>query len=95
MELAQYCVNAVLVEGRSVRAVAALAIVEHLEVLEESSCEFEARVPTLPVEQLHLNPAPERFHHGIVIAITDRPHRGEEVGIDHSCVKAQEVNWVP
>ena len=65
------------------RRMSALTVVEDLEVFEEGGGEFDPRVPALPVQQFDLDPAPKRLHQGVVVAIADRPHRGEEPRVDH------------
>ena len=52
-----------------------LAIVEDLEVLEHGVGQFDPRFPSLPIQEFGLHSAPERFDHGVVIAIADRSHR--------------------
>ena len=54
---------------------AALAVVEDLQILEDRVRQLQSCMPLAVVEQLGLNPARERFHHGIVIAVADRAHR--------------------
>jgi hypothetical protein len=39
-----------------------------------------ARLPFFRVQQLQLHRAPERFHHGIVVAIANTAHGGEKAG---------------
>ena len=39
-----------------------------------------ASFPCSGVEQLHLHGSPERLHHRIIVAITDRTHRAEQPG---------------
>ena len=62
----------------------ASSIVEDLEVLKDRVREFDASVPSLSVKKLHLEPAPERLDHGVVIAIADSAHRGQEAGVDRA-----------
>jgi hypothetical protein len=45
--------------------VAAAAVVEALDVFEDRIGELEAGVPALPVEQLGLHAAPQRFGDGV------------------------------
>ena len=55
-----------------------LAIVEDLEVLEHGIGQFDPRFPSFPIQKLGLHSAPERFDHGVVIAIADRSHRRDQ-----------------
>jgi hypothetical protein len=60
-----------------------LTVVEDLEVVfEDRVRELDAGTPALPVQQLDLHPRPERFDHRVVIAVTDRTHRGSRIGPD-------------
>jgi hypothetical protein len=60
--------------------VASSAVVEHLEILEQCVGQFEAGAPSSAIEQFGLDASPERFDHGVVVAVTDRSHRGEKPG---------------
>ena len=60
--------------------VAALAVVEDLEVLEDRVGQLEAGPPPLAVQQLDLHAAPERLDHGVVVAVADRSHRRHQPG---------------
>ena len=64
------------------RRVTPLAIMEDLEVFEDCAGQLDARAPTLPIEEFDLHLAPKRFHHRVVVAITDRTHRREQPGVD-------------
>ena len=55
--------------------VASAAVVEHLEVLEQGVGRLEAGAPSSAVEQFGLHASPERFDHGVVVAVADRAHR--------------------
>ncbi|GAA2460618.1 hypothetical protein GCM10010405_51240 [Streptomyces macrosporus] len=52
--------------------------VEDHEVLEDRVGQFRAGAPPAAVERLGLHPAPERFDHGVVVAVADRAHRGNQ-----------------
>ena len=41
---------------------------------------FFAGLPRSSVEQLQLQGSPERFHHGVVVAVADGAHRAEKAG---------------
>ena len=56
------------------------AVVEALDVLEDRVRQFDAGVPPLPVEQLDLHAAPERFGDGVVVGITDAAQRWQQPG---------------
>ena len=62
-------------------AVATLAVVPDLEVLEHRVGEFESGVPLLPVQKLDLHSRPERLDHGVVVAVADTAHRSEQPGV--------------
>ena len=59
-------------------AVSALAVMPDLEVVEERVGEFNAGGPALPVEEFDLHWRPERFDHGVVVAVADAAHRRQE-----------------
>ncbi len=61
--------------------VASLSVVEDLKVLEDRIGEFDAGLPSFPVQQFDLHPGPERFDHRVVEAIADRSHRREQPGL--------------
>ena len=56
---------------------AALSIVVDLEVFEQRVGELDAGLPAFGAEQLDLKSRPECFDHCVVVAISDRPHRGD------------------
>lgn len=58
--------------------VAALTVVEDLEVLEHGVGELDTAAPALPIEEFGLHPSPERLDHGIVEAIADAAHRWQQ-----------------
>jgi len=60
--------------------VAASAVMEDLDLFEYRVGEFDSCMPPFLVEEFGLHPAPERFDDGIVIAVTDAAHRGQEPG---------------
>ena len=64
--------------------VAALAIVEDLEVLEDRARQLDSGLPPLPIEELDLHPAPEGFDDRVVEAVTHRAHGRQQPGIDSS-----------
>lgn len=64
--------------------VAALPVVEDLQVLEYFVGEFGACFPFLAVEEFGLHLRPERFHHRIVVAIADSSQRWHESGLFHA-----------
>jgi len=64
--------------------VAALAIVEDLEVVEDRVRQLDASAPPFSVQQLDLHPAPERLHDRVVETIPDRTHWGEQTGVEGS-----------
>ena len=68
---------------------------EGLDVLEDRVGELDAGVPSLPVEQLGLHAAPERFHDGVVVGIADAAQGGQQPGFAARSVNVHEVNWVP
>ena len=49
------------------RAVSAAPVVEDLEVFEQGVGELDAGSPAAAVEELGLDPAPERFDDGVVV----------------------------
>ena len=53
-------------------AVAALAVVEDLQVFEDRVGKLHSGVPSLTVQQLDLHPGPERFDDGIIETQQDR-----------------------
>ena len=59
---------------------ASLGIVPALDPLGDSIGQLVAGLPCFRVEQFELHRAPERFHHGIVIAVPDGAHGSEEAG---------------
>jgi hypothetical protein len=59
---------------------------ENLQVLEDRVREFHARFPSLTVQQFDLRTAPERFDHGVFVAVPDRTHQIAR------WVKVQDVN---
>src|SRR4029450_5483189 len=59
-------------------AVAALSVVEDLQVLKDRIRQLDAGAPAVSVQQLDLHPRPERLDHGVVVAVADRPHRGHQ-----------------
>ena len=58
--------------------VAALAVVEDLEVVEDRVGQFQAGAPSLAVEQLGLHPSPEGLDHRVVVAVADGSHGGQQ-----------------
>ena len=63
------------------RGVAALAVVEDLEVFEDRVGQFQAGPPLAAVEQFGLHAAPERLDHRVVVAVADRAHGGHQAGV--------------
>ena len=59
-------------------AVAALAVVEDLEVVEDRVRQLDACLPSLAVQQLGLYSSLGRLDDRVVEAITNRPHRSAE-----------------
>ena len=57
---------------------AAVRIVEPIDILEDRSLGLTARVPTITPDQLGLDGFEERLDHGIVIAIALAAHRDLE-----------------
>ena len=53
------------------RGVTSLSVVGDLDVLEHRLRELDSGLPTLTVERLCLPTRSERFHHGVVEAVTD------------------------
>ena len=53
------------------RRVAALLVMEGIDVVSRRRAQFENRCPFSPVPQLSLHPGPERLDHGIVITIAN------------------------
>jgi hypothetical protein len=51
--------------------VAALAVVEDLEVLEDRVGELQPGAPSFAVEQLGLHACPESLHHAVVVGVAD------------------------
>lgn len=60
------------------------AVVEDLKVFEYGVGQLDSGPPSSPVEQFDLHPCPERFDHGIIEAVPDRPHRWDEAGLTGS-----------
>jgi hypothetical protein len=58
--------------------VASPAVVEDLDVFEDRVRELDPGLPAAGVEQFDLRPRPERLDHRVVIAVTNRSHRGEQ-----------------
>ena len=73
-----------------------LAIVEHLDVVEDGVREFEPRAPLLSVEQFVLHARPERLHHGVIERSADGPEGRHEPRVTNSLGEApgREVNSV-
>ncbi len=61
--------------------VTALTVAEDLQVFEESRGEFDPRVPALAVEEFDLDATPERLHHRVVVAVTDRSRGRQELRV--------------
>jgi hypothetical protein len=59
----------------------ALSIMEDLQVREERGGQLHPGRPSLPIQQLDLDTAPERLHQGVIEAATHRTHRGEQARI--------------
>jgi len=57
--------------------VAALTVVQDLEVFEDGVGNLDAGAPALAVQQLNLEAIPERLDHGVE-AVTDRSHGWDE-----------------
>ena len=55
-----------------------MAIVEHLDVIEDGVGEFEASSPALAVEQFDLHARPKALHHRVNERVTDRAERGQQ-----------------
>lgn len=55
-----------------------LAIVEHLDVLENGIRKLDTRLPLSPVEKLDLHRRPERFHHRVIKPIADSSKRWKQ-----------------
>ena len=55
------------------RAVAAVAVVKDLEVVEQGGAELDSRLPFLAVEQLGLQPGPEGLDERVVVGVSDGP----------------------
>ncbi len=66
------------------RRVAALAIVEDLQILEDRVGQLHSGLPCLSVEQLRLHTTPERLDHGVIKAHADRAHRREQSRVNGS-----------
>jgi hypothetical protein len=62
-------------------AVSAAPVVEDLEVLEQGVGELDAGSPAAAVEELGLDPAPEGFDDGVVVAVADRAHGWDQPGL--------------
>ena len=76
------------------RGVPAPPVVEALDVLEDGVRDLEA-CPALPIEQLGLHVAPERFEDGVVVRIADASSEGSRPALRARSVNFHEVNWVP
>lgn len=59
---------------------ASLPIVEDLNVLEHCIREIGSGAPLFPIEQLDLHARPERFHHRVVVTVSDCPKRWHQPG---------------
>ena len=75
-------------EGR----VAALAVVEDLQVLEHRVCQLDPRAPAGAVEQLDLHPGPEGLGDGVSSASPTVPIEANRPESLRRVVNAQEVN---
>jgi hypothetical protein len=60
--------------------VAALAVVEDLEVFEDRVGQLKAGAPLSTVQELCLHSCPEGLHHAVVIRVADASHRERETG---------------
>tara|TARA_B100000315_G_C14580941_1_gene590427 strand:+ start:183 stop:692 length:510 start_codon:yes stop_codon:yes gene_type:complete len=58
--------------------VAALAVVEDLEVLEDGVGQLDSGPPAFPVEDLDLESRPEGLDYGVVETVADRAHRWQQ-----------------
>jgi hypothetical protein len=72
-----------------------LSVVEDLQVLKDRVGQLDTGSPASPVEQLDLQPRPERLHHGVVVAVADRAHRGTSPASLTRWVNPQEANCPP
>src|SRR3954452_25314799 len=61
--------------------VPAAAVVEDLEVVEHRVGQLDAGVPSMAVEELDLHPGPEGLDDGVVVAVADGSHRGDQAGL--------------
>jgi len=61
--------------------VAALAVVEDLDVLEDGVCQLDPGPPAFPVEDLDLESRPEGFDDGVVETVADLSHRWQQPGL--------------
>jgi hypothetical protein len=73
--------------------VTSLAIVKYFEILENGRGQLDASIPAFAVKELHLHPAPERFHHRVVEALTD-PIDGKSPA-SRCCDDQLNPPWVP
>ena len=77
------------------RAVAAGAVVEDFEVVEQGGAELDPRLPFLAVEQFRLQSSPERFVRALSKASPTVPIEGTRPAWRTRSLNAQEVNWDP
>jgi hypothetical protein len=75
--------------------VAALAVVEQLQVLKDRVGQLDAGAPAVPVQQLDLHAGPERPGHGIVVAGADAAMEGTSPDALARWLNAHEVNFHP
>ena len=72
-------------------AVAALSVVEDLEVLEDRVGKLEACAPAATVQQLCLHSSPERLHHRVVVSVADTAIESASPAPLTRSLKAHEV----
>ena len=61
--------------------VASLVVVEDLEIFEDRVREFDAGASPFAVQEFDLHAGPDRFNHGVVVAIANGAHRRHEPGL--------------
>jgi hypothetical protein len=60
--------------------VATSAVVEAFDVFEDRGGQFDAGVPTSPVEDLDLQARPKGFGDGVVVRVAHGAERGQQAG---------------